>query len=187
MPQTLETGQIGYRDQLHRARRFLERVQRLEASRDNATEFEDTVWAFFQNCWHIKDWLRSDPLLDEATKEAATSAAYLSEALRVCQDLCNGTKHIYLREVRSGAGAQPNHEPIAGMSYSDPTYFPWARGKVLDPLAVPPEGGAVRAGIDFMVEDDQGNLVSGVQLALRCLADWERILTERGLAIERRS
>ena len=50
---------IGYRDQLDRARRFLDRIEQLAA---NDVEFQDMVWAFFQNGWHIKDWVRNDPL-----------------------------------------------------------------------------------------------------------------------------
>ncbi len=24
------------------------------------TEYEDDVWCFFQNCWHLKDWIKND-------------------------------------------------------------------------------------------------------------------------------
>ena len=50
-------GHIGYRDQLDRARRFLDRM---EAPCSNEVEFQDMVWAFFQNCWHVKDWIEND-------------------------------------------------------------------------------------------------------------------------------
>ena len=37
-------GHIGYRDQLDRARRFLDRIEQPAA---NDVEFQDMVWAFF--------------------------------------------------------------------------------------------------------------------------------------------
>jgi len=56
-------GHIGYRDQLDRARRFLERIRRgYEGIEDmDDVEFQDMVWSFFQHCWHVKDWLHHDP------------------------------------------------------------------------------------------------------------------------------
>ena len=54
------SGHVGYRDQLDRARRFLARVEGPHAS---DVDFQDMMWACFQNCWHIRDWVENDPLL----------------------------------------------------------------------------------------------------------------------------
>ena len=59
---TLKAGYTGYRDQLDRAHRMLDRVETAASQQDWATEFndlefQDDMWNLFQACWHIKDWV----------------------------------------------------------------------------------------------------------------------------------
>ena len=67
----------------------------------------DHVLAFFLNCYHIKDWLISGPQwLDETDPEIKRRAVEQfvtdSEELKICADLCNGTKHFHFdRKLRS--------------------------------------------------------------------------------------
>jgi len=55
-----------YHEQLARVRRFLARVENLsvnpkfELPPEKQTEYEDMLYAFFQNCWHLKDWIKHD-------------------------------------------------------------------------------------------------------------------------------
>lgn len=150
-------GNTGYRHQLDRARRFLERVQRpvfedMEIQVDDV-EFQDMMWSFFQNCWHVKDWVCNDPLVPSATKGAVVDMAHhLSPDLKMCQELCNGTKHLGMR-------------PGAKHKSTDTTYD-FARGHV---------------EMDCVIDDGNGNEISGKELARRCIAEWERILGLQGL------
>src|SRR5260370_12903142 len=91
-------GYTGYRHQLDRARRFLERMEAVDA---NEVEFQDMVWAFFQNCWHVKDWVEHDPQVPRLMKDAVIDRAHRSSVLKICREMCNGTKHL---------GAQPGAE-----------------------------------------------------------------------------
>ena len=147
-------GHIGYRDQLDRARRFLDRIEQPAA---NDVEFQDMVWAFFQNCWHIKDWVRNDPLVDQATKDSVCAQAHASVALRVCQEMCNGTKHL---------GARPG----ASHDHINTTVVP---GDV--------------SVMDCLIDNGAGTLVSGRMLAHQCVSEWEAILLSHGLSTARRS
>jgi hypothetical protein len=51
----------------------------------------------FQNCWHVNDWVLNDPLVEQATKAAICTRAHEPMVLRVCQEMCNGTKHLGAR------------------------------------------------------------------------------------------
>jgi hypothetical protein len=153
-------GNTGYRHQLDRVRRFLGRV---EAPQANDVEFQDMVWAFFQNCWHLKDWVKNDPLASDAQKKAVIDQAQASALLGICRDLCNGTKHLGLdRKPSSGTGAAHHH---------------------IDITITPGES----SSMDCVVEDGHGNLISGKQLARDCVAEWECILQSEGLNTTRRS
>lgn len=151
------SGHIGYRHQLDRARRFLERMK---ASNSDATESQDMFWAFFQNCWHIKDWLKRDPLASDEQKNTAIARAHESPTLRLCQELCNGTKHLL------ELGATTDH-----MAYTM--------------HARPPGAPDIPNEIDCIIDDGKGNQLSGRRLAEDCIAEWERILQSQGLATTR--
>jgi hypothetical protein len=153
-------GNTGYRDQLDRARRFLDRVQAPidEIENPSEVEFQDDMWSFFQNCWHVKDWVMHDPLASSTQKDEVSKAAHASTLLMICRDMCNGTKHLGVREG-------------AGHRYVEMTRIP----------------GGPCFEMDCFLDDGAGNLVSGKQLARECIAEWERILSAQGLAIARRS
>jgi len=121
------------------------------------------MWAFFQNCWHLKDWVDHDPLASEAQKKAVIQKAHDPEVLKMCRDLCNGTKHLGLsRRPSAGTGAAHHHIDIA---------------------ITPGES----TMMDCMVEDGHGNLISGKQLARDCVTAWDQILQSEGLNTARRS
>jgi hypothetical protein len=80
-----------YLDQLNRVRRFL---ARLESQNQDDVSQQDFMWAFFQNCWHLKDWIRGDVSVSRDINRAIQSAAHQSWALGICSDLANGTKHF---------------------------------------------------------------------------------------------
>jgi hypothetical protein len=153
-------GNAGYRHQLDRVRRFLDHVEGPQA---NDVEFQDMMWAFFQNCWHLKDWVKNDPLASEANKASVIRKAHDSELLKICRDLCNATKHL-----------GPHQSPSAGTG---------AAHHHIDITITPGESSTM----DCMVEDGHGNLISGKQLARDCVAAWERILRSEQLNTSRRS
>jgi hypothetical protein len=153
---TIQTvsGKSGYRHQLDRVRRFLGRVQGLHAS---DVEFQDMMWAFFQNCWHLKDWVKNDPLASDAQKDAVIDRAHASVLLGICGDLCNGTKHLGLAGKRSsGTGAEHYLVEITIVSGGSST-------------------------TDCIVQDGLGNPLSGKQLARDCVNEWEGILQSENL------
>lgn len=93
----VRAGHIGYRNQLDRARRFLERI---EGPHSNDVDFQDMVWAFFQNCYHMRDWVCNDPLLEKSQVTSILAKASRSLPLQRCGDLCNGTKHLREKPTR---------------------------------------------------------------------------------------
>ena len=161
----ISAGKAGYRHQLGRARRFLDRlhVTYEEIADLDDVEFQDMAYSFFQHCWHIKDWVRHDSLASDAQKEAVVEMAHQSATLKICQDLCNGTKHLGLDKPKSGSGAAHQSTEM-----------------IIDT-------GTGQFEIDCVLDDGLGNLMSGKKLARDCMAEWERILQSQGLATARLS
>ena len=98
-----------YIQQYRRVRRYLERIQ--DQDRDR-TEYEDDLWSFFQNCWHLKDWLINDedpsvsPELRDELKHKLSESLRSHANLRICADLANRTKHLKLKNPWADAIAR---------------------------------------------------------------------------------
>ena len=86
----------GWLSQYERTHRWFERVARIGTRQTQSADTEhehDTLVAFFHNCYHLRDWL----LNDKAVAQKDLEDLFKSHIeLRVCQDICNGTKHLDL-------------------------------------------------------------------------------------------
>jgi hypothetical protein len=145
---------------------MLDRVQSAASDLDWATEFnehefQDDMWNLFQACWHVKDWVKHDPLVTQTVKDAIKVQAESNSLLLMCHDICNGTKHLKLTTPRGGGARYESTE------------------------ATHESGFLVR--VDCWIDDGAGNRISGKELAQKCVAEWEQILTGHGLATARRS
>lgn len=161
-----KTGYTGYRDQLDRARRLLDRVEKWASDLDwgtgfNEHDFQDDMWNFFQACWHVKDWVKHDPLVSQPVKDAIKLEVESNPYLLKCHDICNGTKHLELTTPRGGGARYDSTESIH-------------------------QSGFV-VSADCWIDDGTGKLYSGKELARRCIAEWEQILQSHVLATVRRS
>ena len=88
-------GPLGWPEQWLRVRRWHQRVAPILADpppprSPGEADAADDVFAFFMNCYHLKDWLKND-LADPHPE--AEKLVDDTEALRICRDLCNGLKH----------------------------------------------------------------------------------------------
>lgn len=85
----------GWRGQLKRTQRWHNRIRALHNEKGFQVDFEDLdlVFAFFQNCYHLREWVaisRDVPLneLDDFMIKHAE--------MRACRDIANGTKHFHI-------------------------------------------------------------------------------------------
>lgn len=90
-------------EQLERTQRYLERMRRLyrgvPAEWERRHEFEDDVYSFFVHCYHVRDWFLHLNKINLTEKELEEFIGK-HHALRICADLCNGTKHCTLTRKR---------------------------------------------------------------------------------------
>jgi len=79
---------------MDRIRRWQERV--IHAANSGSPDLEDFVFAFFQNCHHLQEWLLKTSNVDRKDIDALLVS---TPQLRVCRDICNGTKHLTLNNA----------------------------------------------------------------------------------------
>jgi hypothetical protein len=92
----------GWREQYDRMRRTYDRWQDLATGQVLASseENKDAMIHFFQNAYHLKDWIKNDENapISRSARRKVEKHVNRTEALRLCADLCNGTKHFGLRQ-----------------------------------------------------------------------------------------
>lgn len=104
-----------YLEQYQRAKRWYERFKSIDEGRDHdmASDcYQDEIYAFFVNCYHLKDWLKNDPT-SGINKDEIENFINKSENLSMCADLCNGSKHLVINQPRKDTQTK-----IGGRSFS---------------------------------------------------------------------
>jgi hypothetical protein len=95
-----------YLEQFERVKRYYARFQKLNAGRPHdvpSEEYFDEIYAFFQNCYHLKEYLKNDPAFTKHSNQDIEDFLNNTPALAICADICNGLKHLTLkRPPRSG-------------------------------------------------------------------------------------
>lgn len=159
-------------EQLARAERYLGRIRRIyegvfSSAGHDKEEYEDDVISFFMHCHHIRDWILH---LNKVGISATQLDDFINsnEALRVCADLCNGSKHCRLtRKPRSGL--QPH---VADKAYQASTWFTGSGG-----------GEVLQAKYAVMTSS---GTVDALGLAEECMALWRQYILDMSRAVNPR-
>ena len=102
-------------DQYYRMKRWyylLEKMRKsTEVDDDPTINYIDVIYAFFQNCHHLKDWIKNDHLKTNPDVEQFINE---NECMKICADICNGSKHYSDTSLRSKSNivVEPTFRPI---------------------------------------------------------------------------
>jgi len=141
-----------YLEQLNRARRFLRRIEKFDRSQ---VDYEDDLWAFFQNCWHVKDWIKNDQKLSQDIRKAVEKDVAQRDGIMNCADLANRTKHLSLAR---GPRRNANHVGT-------------------DVTVIPGEETRLR----YRISSDTVKNRDALEIAREALNEWEELLRQYGL------
>ena len=90
-------------EQIDRARRYLGRIREMYRAvpfKEDKEQYADDVLSFFIHAYHIKDWIfRLNKI--GMTQDVIEKFINQHEELRICADLCNGSKHCKLTNTRT--------------------------------------------------------------------------------------
>lgn len=151
-----------YMEQLERVRRFLQRVEVLVGR--NSETYQDDLWSFFQNAWHLKDWIKNDSSIPQAVRDQVVSDAEAERSLQICADLCNRSKHLQLNRSRHDADVNPGHNI---------TVFPSSAGRS--------DSRDSQYTHNIVLPDATRKIPQ--DLCRQIVDDWTRILSANGLAV----
>lgn len=127
----------------------------IAAEHGGNVEFE--LFAFFEICFHLKDWISQDGAYDSSVHDVE---AFInsSPALRICADICNRLKHRTLTRKTRSANLGVFH--------------------IQQSITIFPEGGGVpRAAISDARIDTERGTEDVFKLAAECIEEWRRYFT----------
>ncbi len=86
-----------WREQYDRLRRYWDR---LHAPGNVDEHRRNDYYSFFVTCFHLKDWIKNDPTVPQATRDKVETFVGTRQSLRVCADIANGVKHLGLTNAK---------------------------------------------------------------------------------------
>jgi len=91
-------------NQFNRVQRTFMRV--LDNKNRKFADYEDDVWNFLQNCWHLKDWIKNDKQgVAKATRTKIEVEVNSYPALVIVGELTHRNQHLQLTSnVAEGDG-----------------------------------------------------------------------------------
>jgi hypothetical protein len=150
-----------YREQYDRMKRWYDRFVALDQGRSHdvpSDNYLDEIYAFFMNCYHLKDWIKHDGTVAPTVQQAVEPHINSSRPLKLCADICNSLKHLSLTSSRSG------ENPAFGKKQ-----FGLALGT-----------GPTTINLKYEIDTATGP-IDAFQLATECVDAWDTFLAANGL------
>jgi len=139
-------------------KRWYGRFEAIATGREHtmpSDNYVDEVYAFFMNCYHLKDWIKHDCAARVAAETVEQFVNSRAE-LRQCADICNSVKHLRLtRPTRTGTQPQVTGQEIK--------------------LGL---GKQRRISIQLNIQTSDGE-VNAFELATKCVHAWEEFIASR--------
>jgi hypothetical protein len=83
-------------EQYPRVQRFYARIM---DSSNHSVRYQDDLWSFFQQCWHLKDWIKNDKGIPRLVREGIEKEVYRRRYIKICGDLANRGKAKMTRHI----------------------------------------------------------------------------------------
>lgn len=146
-----------YRQQLERLERKYNKLanKRNFVNDKNITEIQDLILSFFQDCWHLGDWVIKSTDVDKSSLE---DFLVNSLELQICREVCNTSKHLFLDRHTQKNGAR-----LANFQNVDL------------PIALVREYNPEGDRLNFLIRGNNGKY-DAFDLAKNCLIQWKNFI-----------
>jgi hypothetical protein len=95
--------------QFNRVQRAFLRV--LDNHNRKLVDYEDDVWGFFQNCWHLSDWIKNDTKgVAKATRGKIEVEVNSYPALVIVGEMTNKNKNLEMTSNVTEEGGKEHEE-----------------------------------------------------------------------------
>jgi hypothetical protein len=159
---------MSYLNQFERVKRYLAKVNPSTKYHGNQIEYEDNLWSFFQNAWHLKDWIKNDSAIIKIPIEKIIGKY---NSLKICADMANRTKHFQLTTA--------NRLDAKHIRTDVTVKLPVNLNDILTSTEKPyPIIKASGSTYNYVIEDKYGNTYEAIGLANEIVEDWKNIISK---------
>lgn len=146
-------------EQFLRVKRWLKRFKQAhkeKAYKQNDPEYgKDILYAFFQNCFHLKDWIINSSNLP---RDDINRFINSDTDMKICRDLCNASKHLTI--------SRSSIDPNISVSKN--------KGK----FSINKKSEKI---IHYWIKVKRYPLIDALRLAEACVVKWEAFLKRHSL------
>jgi hypothetical protein len=154
----------------------------------NTIDYNDGIWHFFQDCYHLKDWIINDPsvdisikgkYLDKKHKEGHKVEKYIIDNLdlSICADLANRSKHLKLTHSKGNIEADITRGNIIVTPSTTHFVLSADRKTIVSQYSDPPT--KTKQIYTITLSDKTEHIVQDV--AKKAVALWDEFLKANGL------
>ena len=149
--------------QFERVARAFQKV--LDNKNRDPVEYEDDVWSFIQNCWHLKDCSKNEVQgVAKATRQKIDAEVMSHPALKMMGDLANKSRDLGIRNDPSRAPeAQPARTQAGATAY-------------IDQRSQPNRKSDADGVIYLIITDKKGDEIPFRNLSTKAMKDWMAII-----------
>lgn len=153
-------------EQWLRANRWYGQLKEASQEEQDFTYHIDVAYAFFQSCYHLRDWLKQCGVVENEELNAFFKD---SVEMGICRNICNGAKHLTVKH--------PGENPEAHLENLQSIGASLAVMREHDPYAT-----ACKEKVEFkVIVLAGGKKWNALDLATECLKQWERFLSAHSL------
>ena len=128
------------KEQFDRVKRWHTRFHEIHSDREHTRDSlynQDVVYAFFQNCWSLKDWIINSSILSEEKVGVIKDFFYTNTDMKICRDIANGSKHLSINKPSIDSNISMSSSVISlsiGGGVPKEEVFYWIHAKGFPPL-----------------------------------------------------
>ena len=154
-----------YKQQYDRVGRFFNRLTNQNRSQ---IDYEDDLWGFFQNCWHLKDWIKNDLTIPQNIRDKIEDEVKKYKPLMIAADLANRSKHLTLNrqnrlDAKNTKKSVTVHVPCLDLHLNSKT----GESHIV---------GECRSEYFYIIATKDDLEYDAVQIAKKAIADWDTII-----------
>jgi len=157
-----------YIKQLEKVKRYLNRIDPKIGYHGVQIDYEDNLWSFFQNAWHLKDYIKNEDSIIQFPIEKIVESY---SSLKICADIANRTKHLKLY--------RQNRVDAKHVSTDVKVVVPINIQDILNNKNKPyPIIKAEGSYYNYIIQESNGTKHKAVELANQIVKDWEEIISK---------
>jgi hypothetical protein len=164
-----------YKQQYDRVKRFFSRLTNQNHSQ---IDYEDDLWAFFQNCWHLKDWIKNDLTIPQNIRGIIEKEARKYKSLRIAADLANRSKHSKLTPEHL---KDPKCLDAKNTKKSVTVHVPCLHLHLNSKTGESHTVGECRSEYFYTIATKDGSEYDALQIAKKAITDWDTIIKKMNI------